>query len=152
MLIAALALHTLAATLWIGGLFFALVVLRPVLSAMEAKERRAMWGRVLPGAFATAWIMVVVLFVTGYGVLYFGYEGLASAGAHVRIMEWVGNFMFLLFGWMYFRPFKSFMRALADKNEERQALEMIRLKNANSLLLALGLIVTALGATGYFWG
>lgn len=152
MLITALALHMLASVLWMGGLFFALVVLRPALDGLSEDERRRLWGRLLPRAFAVAWICVVILLVTGYGVLYFGYEGLAGAGTHVRIMEWLGLVMFLMFGWMYFRPFRQFMQALAEDDRQRQAVEMVRLKGANGLILALGLIVLALAATGNFWG
>lgn len=152
MLILALALHLLAAIVWVGGMFFAHVILRPAMAPMPPAERMALRGRLLPRFFAVVWVAVVVLFVTGYGVLYFGYEGLDGAGLHVRLMEVIGLFMMLLFGWMYFRPFKLFMMALTEGNNESAAFEFERIRRVVALNLVLGLIVSALAGTGNFWG
>lgn len=41
----ALALHVLAAVVWVGGMFFAYVCLRPVLVECEPAERLQIWAR-----------------------------------------------------------------------------------------------------------
>ena len=38
-----LLLHSLAATVWVGGMFFAYVVLRPVAGGLEGPARLALW-------------------------------------------------------------------------------------------------------------
>ncbi|MBF0355795.1 MAG: CopD family protein [Alphaproteobacteria bacterium] len=152
MLIIALGAHMLAAIVWVGGMFFAHLILRPAMTSMPDAERLALRGRLLPRFFAWVWAAIIVLFITGYGVLYFGYEGLAGAGLHIRLMEGIGLIMMLLFGWMYFRPFKSFMRAFKEGDSSQAAAEFDRIRGVVLVNLVLGVIVSVLGATGNFWG
>jgi uncharacterized membrane protein len=42
-----LAIHTLAAVIWVGGMFFAHVVLRPSAKPLDPATRLALWERVL---------------------------------------------------------------------------------------------------------
>ena len=42
-----LALHSLSAVLWVGGMFFAHQVLRPAVAALEPGPRLTLWSRVL---------------------------------------------------------------------------------------------------------
>ena len=56
------ALHVLAAVVWVGGMFFAYVVLRPAVGDIEpASERLKLWARVFPRFFAWVWAVVIVL-------------------------------------------------------------------------------------------
>lgn len=152
MLITALALHMLAAVVWVGGMFFAHVILRPAMAPMRPEERMSLRARLLKRFFGWVWAAVITLFVTGYGVLYFGYEGLAGAGLHVRLMEVIGLFMMVLFGWMYFVPFRNFNQALADGDAATGEAEFVRIRMVVAVNLVLGLVVSAMGATGNFWG
>jgi uncharacterized membrane protein len=152
MLVLALAAHTLAAVIWVGGMFFAHLILRPAMAPMEELARMDLRGRLLPRFFGWVWICVVTLFVTGYGVLYFGYEGWAAAGLHIRLMEGIGLVMMLFFGWMYFVPFATFMRAYREGDSATAAKEFVRIRGVVGLNLVLGLAVCVMGATGNFWG
>ncbi len=152
MLVLAIGVHTMAAIVWVGGMFFAHVILRPAMGPMEPGERMALRGRLLPLFFKWVWISIIALFVTGYGVLYFGYDGLSGAGLHVRLMEGLGLVMMLLFGWMYFRPFKLFMQALKQADQKTALGEFDRIRRVVMVNLVLGMIVSVLGATGNFWG
>ena len=51
----AVALHALAAVIWVGGMFFAYVVLRPSVAELAVPERLLLWRRVL-GRFFT-WVL-----------------------------------------------------------------------------------------------
>jgi uncharacterized membrane protein len=152
MLILALGAHMLAAIIWVGGMFFAHVILRPAMGPMSDAERTALRARLLPRFFAWVWGAVIVLFVTGYGILYFGYEGLAAAGLHIRLMEGIGLCMMLFFGWMFFVPFKNFMQAASDNDAAKANGEFVRIRGVVAVNLVLGLIVSAMAATGNFWG
>ena len=65
-----LALHTLAAVLWVGGMFFALVVLRPAADGLDGPERLRLWRRVFARFFPWVWVAVATLLVTGYIMLF----------------------------------------------------------------------------------
>jgi len=60
-------LHSLAAIIWVGGMFFAYMALRP--SAAEVLEpplRLTLWAKVFSKFFPWVWASIVVLFGTGY--------------------------------------------------------------------------------------
>jgi uncharacterized membrane protein len=84
---AAYAIHVLFAALWVGGMAFAILALRPALAVLEAPQRLALMGRVhkrfLPGGLAR---MPLVL-ATGYLLLFGYYGGFRGAGWHVHLMH-----------------------------------------------------------------
>ena len=63
------ALHVLAATVWVGGMFFAWMVLRPAAVAMlQAPERLRLWTDVFRRFFVWVWVAVLVLPISGIGM------------------------------------------------------------------------------------
>ncbi|HCH57240.1 MAG TPA: hypothetical protein DEV64_09140, partial [Rhodospirillaceae bacterium] len=57
----ALALHLLAALVWVGGMFFAIMVLRLAAGELEPPVRVPLWGRVFSKFFPWVWMAVIVL-------------------------------------------------------------------------------------------
>ena len=47
----AIAIHALAAVIWVGGMFFAYMVLRPSAGPLEAPVRLQLWERVFSRFF-----------------------------------------------------------------------------------------------------
>ena len=64
-------LHVLAALVWVGGMFFAWMVLRPAaMVALEGPARLKLWAQVFPRFFVWVWIAVVLLPISGIGLLH----------------------------------------------------------------------------------
>ncbi|NKB21017.1 MAG: hypothetical protein GKS01_11000 [Alphaproteobacteria bacterium] len=63
---AAETLHLLAAVIWVGGMFFAVYVLRLAAGPMEPPERVALWGRAFAKFFPWVWMAIIIMPVTGY--------------------------------------------------------------------------------------
>ncbi len=59
-------LHVLAAVIWVGGMFFAYMALRPAAGELDPPSRTALWGRTFARFFAWFWAAIIVLPVTGY--------------------------------------------------------------------------------------
>jgi len=148
----ALAVHALAAIVWVGGMFFAHMALRPAAMPMPGPERLALWGRVFPIFFAWVWASVIALFVTGYGVVYFGYQGFWGVGWHVDLMQALGLLMMGQFLWLYWVPYQAFRRALAANDYAAAAAAQARIRRIISVNLPLGLIVAAAAVGGRNWG
>jgi uncharacterized membrane protein len=147
-----LVLHTLASIVWVGGVFFVRVVLIPSLHGWEAPERFAVLARVMPVFFRVIWGAVVVLLLTGYGVLLFGYsDGLGGGGVHVDIMQFFGWILILSFVYMDLGPFRGFLRARAGGDMDRAAHKLDELRKGMSYTLFLGMVTAAVGATGSLW-
>ena len=146
-----LLLHNLAATLWVGGMFFAYVILRPSLGESAAAERLGLWRRVLGRFFPWVFAAIAILLLTGYGLLFLVFGGFGGAALHVHIMQLTGWLMFLLFFHLYFVPWKRYRRSMAagDLAESARWLGQIRL--IIQVNLALGLITVAVGASGRAW-
>jgi uncharacterized membrane protein len=147
-----IALHALAAAIWVGGMFLAYVVLRPSAAALATADRLALWQRVFSGFFPWVIGAIAVLLLSGYWLLFDTFGGFRGAGVHIHIMHLTGWLMFLLFFHLFFVPWKRYQRALAagDAPGAGRWLGQIRLIIAANL--GLGLATVAIGASGRFWG
>ncbi|GAB4346253.1 MAG: CopD family protein [Gammaproteobacteria bacterium] len=144
----ALSLHLLAAVVWVGGMFFAYVCLRPVAaSQLEPPLRLALWNGVFARFFRWVWIAIVALPITGYWMIFGHFGGMASVGWPVHAMQGIGWVMIALYLALFLGPYQELNRAV---NEERwpdggKALNRIRQIVATNLVLGLVTVVLASG-------
>lgn len=149
----ALFLHLLAATIWVGGMFFALLVLRPSVVAVPEPARLLLWEAVLTRFFRWVGACVIVLLLTGFWMVYVRYGRPGDSPLHVHTMIATGVLMMLLFGHVLFAPFRRLRAALGERQPERaaQQLGMIRWFVAANLALGiLTLFLASAGRTGAF--
>ncbi|CAA7620350.1 Integral membrane protein [Magnetospirillum sp. LM-5] len=148
----ALAIHLIASVIWVGGMFFAHMVLRPSVMDMAPPERLALWSKVLPRFFAWVWASIAALLVTGYGVLFLGYRGgIGGGGLHIDIMQATGLIMVANFIYLYFGPFGGFKTLLAAGDIKGAAAAQGRIRQIVTINLVLGLVTLAVGGTGTLW-
>lgn len=147
-----LIVHSLAAILWVGGMFFAYVVLRPAAGALEAAARLRLWRGVFGRFFPWVWASVVALLLSGYGMVFLGLGGFAGAGIHVHIMQLLGWVMIALFLHLFFAPWRRMRRALEQGDDAGAAAQLNQIRVIVAINLALGLAVSAIGASGRYWG
>jgi uncharacterized membrane protein len=147
----ALTLHVLAAIVWVGGMFFAYVILRPASGPLDPPVRLLLWSRVLGGFFLWVFAAIVLLLASGFGMIFGVFGGFAGAGLHIQLMMGIGILMMLIFLHLYFAPWRRFRAAVArqDWAEAGRQLGQIRLIVAANL--ALGLVTAAIGASGRYW-
>ena len=80
-------LHVLAALVWVGGMFFAWMVLRPAaITALEGPARLKLWVEVFQGFFRWVWGAVVLLPVSGVVMLNMNFNGFEHAPRYVQVM------------------------------------------------------------------
>ena len=151
MMVVLLAVHILGAVVWVGGMFFAYMALRPAAGALDPPVRLPLWRRVFERFFLWVWASVAGLLVSGYGMIAL-LGGFGAVGIHVHIMQAIGIVMMLLFAHLFFAPWQRLRRAVdaADWPTGARNLNAIRLVVAINLVL--GLIVVVIGATGRLWG
>lgn len=147
----AISLHILAATIWVGGMFFAYSFLRPIAaSVLEPPQRLTVWVGVFSKFFNWVWLAIILLIATGhYMAAQFG--GLGSVGKHVHIMMLLGYIMAAIFMHIYFAPFKRLKASveLKDWPVAGNNLNMIRKIVLLNLMLGL-LTIFAASAGRYF--
>lgn len=147
----AIALHALAAVIWVGGMFFAYMALRPSVGPLAPAERLGLWRRVFGKFFPWVWLTIAVLLATGYWVLFREFGGFRSAGLHVHIMQAIGIVMMLLFAHLWFAPYKKLQRALDANDLPFAARQIDQIRRIVATNLTLGLLVVAVAASGRFW-
>ncbi|OAN42959.1 hypothetical protein A6A04_09645 [Paramagnetospirillum marisnigri] len=149
----AMGVHVLCSVIWVGGMFFAHLVLRPVLLDLEPAQRLAVWRQVFPRFFAWVWISIVGLLASGYGVLLFGFRGgFAGGPTHVDIMQITGLVMMGLYVQLFFGPWQGFKRALAAGDLPKTADYQTRIRHIVTINLILGLFTVFVGTVGALLG
>src|SRR5262245_8883701 len=143
--------HVLAAVVWVGGMFFADTVLRPSAAALEPALRLELWQRVFSRFFPWVWASIVVLFASGYSMLFLRFGGFRTAPLHVNVMQLIGIMMMLLFLYLFFAPWRRFAHAVRRKTFSDAAAELAQIRRIVTMNLMLGLLTVIAGASGRFW-
>ena len=148
----ALILHSLAAVVWVGGMFFALLALRPATAPLEPGPRLLLWSRVLERFFLWVFVAIALLLASGYGMIFGVYAGFSGIGLHINLMQGIGIIMMLLFCHLYFSPWRRFRAALARDDYPAAAGQLNQIRVIVMINLILGLVTVAVGSSGRYWG
>lgn len=146
-----IALHVLAVVVWVGGMAFAYVVLRPSAAPLDAEVRLAFWQRVFRRFFPWVWTSILVLLASGYGMIFVYFGGFAAAELFIHVMQGIGIVMMLLFMHLFFVPWRRFCRAMTGKHFTEAAKNLDQIRRIVAVNLVLGLITIVVGASGRFW-
>lgn len=146
----AIALHGLAATLWIGGMFFAYLVLRPTVAVMEPHRRLTIWSGAFRRFFPWVWMSVVVLPITGYWLVFQAFGGFATSPVYVHLMHALGLLMIGLFVYLYYRPYPVFQKAVEDENWPAAGAALNRVRHVVLVNLILGLVLLVIVYAGRY--
>lgn len=133
-----LAVHILCAVLWVGGMFFALAVLRPSLGALEPAQRLVLHGQVFRRFFRVVWHAMPLLLASGYAMLFGLYGGFAHTRWTVHTMHLLGLIMAGVFVVIVTGPYARFRAGDAGAVESIRKLILLN--------LVLGLITIVLAA------
>jgi uncharacterized membrane protein len=146
-----IALHVLAAVVWVGGMFFAYVVLRPSAGPLPAETRLALWREVFRRFFPFAWASIAVLLASGYGMMFLAFGGFAGAPLYVHVMQSIGILMMLLFLHLFFGPWRRFGEAVGTARFPEAGKRLGEIRRVVATNLALGLLTIIVGASGRYW-
>lgn len=150
--LAALVLHILSAVVWVGGMFFALLVLRPATAPLDPGLRLELWSRVFDRFFRWVIAAIVLLLASGYWMSFALYGGLVRLPLYVNLMQGLGIIMTLLFFHLYFAPWRRFRAALARQDFRAAAGQLNQIRIIVTVNLLLGLLTVAVGSSGRYWG
>jgi len=147
----ALLFHILAAVIWVGGMFFAHVMLRPAAAALDPAVRLPLFRRVLANFFPWVWASIVALLVSAYGVMVPDLGGFGHAPIYVNAMQVIGIVMILAFFHLFFAPWKRFRVAVDAGDFAAAAPQLAQIRHIVLFNLVLGLIAVVIGGTGRYW-
>lgn len=108
-------LHLAAAIFWMGGMAFVVLALRPALATqLQPPQRLALMVQVLRRFFVVVAASIVVLLATGVPLLQQVPASEAPRGWHA--MAGLGIVMTLVFGHIFFAPWRRLQRAVAAQD------------------------------------
>ena len=149
----AIALHTLAAVVWIGGMFFAYMALRPAATALlDPSIRLALWSQVFQRFFRWVWVAIALLFATGYWLVFAVFGGMKGIGLHIHLMQGIAFVMTALYAYLFFFPYPRLRAAVDAQDWEVGRRNLDRIRRVIVTNLALGLVTVALGSGGRYFG
>ncbi|MCU1721303.1 CopD family protein [Pseudomonas sp. 5P_5.1_Bac1] len=141
-------LHVLAAMVWVGGMFFAWMILRPAAATvLEGPARLQLWLEVFPRFFSWVWIAVLVLAVSGVGMLHMHYSGFDHAPRHVQVMMGGAIAMFALFMRVQSLLLPELRKAVEAGDWAAGAGVMGRIRRMVGINLLLGIAVIVVAAS-----
>ncbi|PWB36112.1 hypothetical protein DCO48_01300 [Pseudomonas sp. SDI] len=141
-------LHVLAALIWVGGMFFAWLVLRPAaVVALEGPARLRLWVEVFQRFFGWVWVAVVVLAVSGVAMIHLHFSGFETAPKYVQVM--IGGFiaMVALFIRVQSLLLPELRKAVGSEDWPAGAGVMARIRRVVGINLLLGVAVVLVAAS-----
>ncbi|MEZ5447975.1 MAG: CopD family protein [Thiolinea sp.] len=147
----ALALHVLSVTIWVGGMFFAYMALRPVAaSLLEPPMRLSLWREVFARFFPWVWAAVILLLGSGYWIIFAVYGGMAGSPLHIHIMSGLGLLMMAIFLHVFFAPYRRLIRAVNETRWPEGAKALNQIRQLIGLNLLLGLLTITVATAGKY--
>lgn len=144
--------HLLASVIWIGGMFFAYLALRPVAAdILEPPVRLKLWLGVFKRFFFWVWLSVIVLPISGYWMVFSHFGGMANVSMAVHVMQLLGWFMIAIFCYVYFAPYRKMATAFQQQEFPQAAASLNRIRQLIAFNLSLGLIIVLLMGVNRFW-
>lgn len=140
-------LHVLAALAWVGGMFFAWSILRPAAgSALDSPARLTLWVEVFRRFFVWVWVAVLILPISGVGLIHLRFEGMANLPKYVQIMMGLFLAMLALFLRVRLLALPELKRAVEAQDWATGGAALARIRRLVGFNLLLGIIVVALAA------
>lgn len=147
------AAHVLGAVLWVGGMAFAIAVLRPAAhAALEGPQRLALMQLVFRRFFLVVWHLVPIMLLSGYALMFGWYGGFRGSGWHIHVMHLTGLLMAVVFVLVALGPWRAMRAALATQDRVSAAASLDRIRKGITVNMGLGLLMVAVAAWGRFGG
>lgn len=149
----ALALHVLAAIIWVGGMFFAHQALRPAaVQVLEPPLRLQLWVQVFKRFFFWVWLSVAAILITGYWMIFSFYGGFSNIGPHIHIMHATGILMVLIYLHVFFASYRKLRHAVIVEDYQEGGRRLAQIRKLVGMNIILGLLTAAIASGGRFFG
>ena len=149
----AVTLHLLAAVIWVGGMFFAHQMLRPVAAELlEPPLRQPLWVGVFGRFFPWVWVAIITIPLTGYWMLFNYFGGMGTEKLYIHVMHGLGLLMIAIYLYVYFVPYQGLKRAVAAQIWPEGKQHIDRIRDMVGINMVLGLITIAVATGGRYLG
>lgn len=140
-------LHIAGVVIWVGGMFFAWMCLRPVAAAnLEPPVRLKLWADVFARFFPWVWASVSAILLSGTSMLLA--TGLKQSPPHWHVMLLLGVVMSAIFVYVFAVPYSKLKAAVAGQNWADGAKALGQIRQLIGTNLILGCVTIAVATLG----
>ena len=143
-------IHLFAIIVWLGGMAFAHFFLRPAVQQLQPPVRLPLMRDVLQRFFGVVLVIVVLVLLSGVGMMGLVHQMAAQAGAKFNmpitwiVMAVLGVVMMAVFGHIRFALFKRLDKAVNAQDWPAGGQAMGQIRQWVAFNLALGAVIVAL--------
>ena len=141
------AFHVLCALVWVGGMFFAWMILRPAaVATLQAPQRLTLWSDVLPRFFNWVWLAAVALPASGIGMLHLRGQTIETAPHFIQVMIGLYLVMLSLFLRAYLLQLPALRKSLTHEDWAAGAAALANIRRLVGFNLLIGITLVSLAA------
>jgi len=141
-------MHLLSIVVWVGGMFFAYVVLRPsAAEVLQPPERLRLWDKTFSKFFNWVWLAIFLVLVSGFYMIYL-MGGFARLPMYINLMLLLGIAMMLIYVYVFFKCYVPFNRLVAKQEWPAAGAMLATIRKLVALNLAIGMLTIAVVIIG----
>lgn len=141
-------LHLLSAVIWVGGMFFAYMVLRPAMvEILDPPQRLSLWNDVFRRFFKWVWLSIALLLSSGFYLIHL-FGGMTEVAPHVHIMMLLGVAMIAIYSYLYLACYRPFSAQVAIQNWKGAGEILGRIRKLIAVNLTLGILTICVVVIG----
>ena len=139
--------HVLSIIVWIGGMVFAHLFLRPAVQMLEPPQRVALMHGVLQRFLGAVAIAIVAVLTSGLGMI--GAVSIGAGGAFSMPLDWtimatLGIVMMGIFAYIYFALLSRLEQAVAASDWPAGGLALASIRTWVGVNLLIGVVIVVL--------
>lgn len=143
-------LHLAGVVVWVGGMFFAYVCLRPVaMELFESPQRLRLWRGVFSRFFV--WVWWAVTLIAASGMVMIGLHGFGAAPLNWHLMLASGVAMIAIYVYVVTGPYAALQLAVDAENWKAGGAALNRIRQMVGVNLVLGLLTIAVATIGRYF-
>jgi uncharacterized membrane protein len=132
-------LHVMGVVVWVGGMFFAHMALRPAVQSLAPPERLPLLASTLSRFLAWVAVAIVAILASGVAMM----TMLAPVGLYVHAMTAVGLAMTVIYAYIVAVPLRILRGGVGARDWPRAGAAMLRIRQLVAVNLVLGIAVIA---------
>ena len=141
-------IHLLSIVVWVGGMFFAYIVLRPsAAEVLQPPERLRLWDKVFSKFFNWVWLAIFLVLVSGFYMIYL-LGGFAKLPLFINLMLLMGLVMTMIYVYVFFKCYVPFNRHVIKQEWPAAGAILGAIRKLVGLNLSIGLLTVAVAVVG----
>ena len=129
---------------WVGGMFFAHMALRPAVQSLAPPERLPLLAATLSRFIAWVAVAIVAILASGFAMI----AMMGTVGLYVHAMTAVGLAMMAVYAYIVAVPLRILRGSVSAKDWPRAGPAMQRIRQLVAVNLVLGILVVAVAYLG----